>query len=238
MQPVARPSIVILHGANGTGAIMQPLGDELQPHVDSFAPNMLGHGGREIPERPSTEDFARDVLAQMDAHGLGRTYIFGFSTGGIMALYLARHHPERFIGVTTLAAKYVFDQRTVSHWTHVADPVRLARPGNKRAEELARDHHPQDWTKVTLMIQQWFFDLGEKPPLREDELRSISLPALLFASNQDQIVPFNETLELARLIPGAKAVIFHGQCHPFHVVPVAAMGKAISNWIGEIERMR
>ncbi len=232
----ARPSIVILHGANGTGAIMKPLADALSDSAEAFTPNMLGHGGREVPKSLTIESLAADVLAQMDAAGLQRAYLFGFSSGGLLALYLARHFPERFHGVCTLAAKYVFDQRTVSHWTYMISFDRLERPGSKRPQELAEDHAPQDWKKVISMNREMFIEFGKKAPLNELDLQAISIPALLFSSSDDQIVPLDETLALGRLIPNSKPVIFHGQCYPFHVVPVPPMATAICNWIEEIER--
>ncbi|HLI96332.1 MAG TPA: alpha/beta hydrolase [Candidatus Baltobacteraceae bacterium] len=236
MNQARKPSIVILHGANGTAAIMKPLADALSVCVETFTPNMLGHGGREVPERATIEALATDIIAQMDAVGLRRAYLFGFSSGGLLALYLARHFPERFHGVCTLAAKYVFDQRTVSHWTYMISFDRLERPGSKRPQELAEDHAPQDWKKVIVMNRDMFIAFGKKAPLSELDLQAISIPALLFSSSEDQIVPLEETLALGRLIPNSKPVIFHGQCHPFHAVPLPPMATAICNWIEEIER--
>ncbi len=235
MSQARKPPIVILHGAQGTGAIMKPLADELGECAEAFTPNMLGHGGREVPEVLTLESLAADVIAQMDAAGLQRAYLFGFSSGGILALYLARHFAERFHGVCALAAKYVFDARTVSHWTYMISFERLERPGSKRPEELARDHAPQDWKKVVSMNRAMFVEFGKKPPLSDLDLQAITIPALLFSSNEDQIVPLEETLALGRLIPNSKSVIFHGQCHPFHVVPVPAVAKAICNWISDVE---
>ncbi|HLI94685.1 MAG TPA: alpha/beta hydrolase, partial [Candidatus Baltobacteraceae bacterium] len=236
MHADAKPTVVILHGANGAASLMKPLADELRGCAEAFMPNMLGHGGREVPESLTIESLAADVVAQMDAAGLPRAYLFGFSSGGLVALYLARHFPERFHGVCTVAAKYVFDQKTVEHWTYMISFERLERPGGKRPQELARDHAPQDWKKVISMNRDMFVEFGKKPPLDELDLRAISIPALLFSSNQDQIVTLDETLALSRLIPNSKPVIFQGQCHPFNVVPVPAVAKAMCNWIAENER--
>jgi pimeloyl-ACP methyl ester carboxylesterase len=236
MSQTRKPPIVILHGAQGTGAIMKPLADELRDCAEAFTPNMLGHGGREVPESLSIEALAADVLAQMDTAGLRRAYLFGFSSGGLVALYLARHFAERFYGVCTVAAKYVFDQRTVSHWTYMISFERLERPGSKRPQELAKDHAPQDWKKVVSMNRDMFLEFGKKAPLTELDLQAISIPALLFSSNEDQIVPLEETVALGKLIPNSKSVLFHGQCHPFHVVPVPVVAKAICNWISDVEK--
>ena len=228
-------TIVLLHGANGTGPIMSPLADQLQPHVEVFAPSLLGHGGRPVPPRITIEELARDILAYLDENKIARTFLFGYSSGGCLALYLARHFPERFMGVCTLAAKYIFDGRTVAHWMHLTDPARLGRPGNERAQELTEAHHPQKWVDVTNNNRRMFEEFGRNPPLSEDDLRAITIPALLFASDHDQLVPLAENIALSKLIPDSRPVIFSGKCHPFHIVPMAAMATAMRNWMAEIQ---
>jgi len=236
MQPVSRPSMVILHGSNGSGATMHALAEAVRVEVDAYTPNMLAHGGRPVPERITIEDLASDIIAYMDGEALSRAYVFGYSSGACLALYLARHFPERFAGVCTLAAKYVFDGTTVAHWMHLTDPERLGRPGNIRAAELTETHAPQDWVAVTNSNRRLFEEYGRNPPLDEKDLRAIQIPALLFSSDKDQLVPLAETLEIGKLIPDCRVVMFAGQAHPLSIVPLAAMGKAICDWITEIER--
>ena len=230
---VRRATIVLIHGANGSGATMKPLADGLDPHVGVFAPNLLGQGGRP-PQEITVENMVADLIEQLDAANISRSFIFGYSSGGILALYIARHFPERVIGVSALAPKYIFDRRTVSHWTYLANPERVKTVPN-RAQELAETHQPQNWEDVVNNTRRFFESLGRKPPLSEADLREIRAPSLLFASNQDQVVPFAESVALGKLIPNARTVIFSGQCHPLHVVPFAAIAVAIRNWIDEVQ---
>lgn len=235
---VPKPLLVIIHGANGSGAVMQPLSDELAPHMEIFAPDLVGHGGRRPPERLTIEEMAADVIGQMDGRDLARTYLFGYSSGGYLALYLARHYPERFIAVSGLAVKYVFDQRTVAHWTYLCDSERLRtqNPKTGRMDELIRTHRPQDWEIVVKRTYDYFKELGRKAPLSIEDLRGIRLPVLLFASDNDQVVPLDESTALAKLLPNCRLVVFKGQSHPFKVVPVAAIARAFTNWIDELQK--
>ena len=165
------PPIVMLHGANGRGQAIRSLVDALAP-LEVHAPDMLGHGGRELPERLSIAEMAADVVGYMDRKGIRRAVAGGYSVGGYVALYVARHYPERVTGVVTLATKWVFDEATVAHLTHLADPERLSRPGNPRAAQLEASHRPQDWRRVTEANRQLFRDLGAHPPLSEEDLRA------------------------------------------------------------------
>jgi pimeloyl-ACP methyl ester carboxylesterase len=231
-----KPSLVVVHGANGSGATMQPLSEQLESYVEVFAPDLVGQGGRQLPERFRIEETAADVITQMDARDLARTYLFGYSSGGYLALYLARHYPERFIAISGLAVKYVFDERTVAHWTHLADPKRMQERNPGRVDELIRTHHPQDWVTLLQLTNEYFRDLGRKPPLSVDDLRAIAQPVMLFSSDNDQIVPLDESTELAKLLPDSRLVMFKGQSHPFNVVPVVAIARALTTWIGELQK--
>jgi pimeloyl-ACP methyl ester carboxylesterase len=238
MNAIAKPHLVVLHGANGSGATMQPFTDLLLPNMDVFAPDLVGQGGRPLPERLRIEEMATDVIAQMDARGLARTYLFGYSSGGYLALYLARHYPARFTAVSALAVKYVFDARTVAHWTHLADPERIKalNPQNGRMDELIQTHQPQDWVPIVEMTCEYFRELGRKAPLSIEDLRAIRQPVMLFSSDNDQVVPLDEATALNKLLPNSRLVVFKGQSHPFKVVPVTAIARALTNWIDELQK--
>jgi pimeloyl-ACP methyl ester carboxylesterase len=223
------PAIVMLHGANGRGQAIRGLVEALAP-LQVLSPDLLGHGGRPVPERLSAAEMAADVVASMDRAGIRRAVVGGYSVGGYVALYVARHYPERVAGVVTLATKWVFDERTVAHLTHLADPERLSRPGNPRAAQLEATHQPQDWRRVTEANRQLFRDFGAHPPLTEQELRAIGKPALVLSSEDDQLVPRDEAVALGKLL-GCQAMLMPGQCHPLSAVPLPVVGKAIKSWL-------
>lgn len=235
MSATVRPKLVILHGASGTAATMQPLLETIGPDIETIALDLVGHGGRPVPEKLSIEALAADVISQLDSRALTRVFLFGYSAGGCLALYLASHFPERFVGISTLASKYVFDERTIAHWTHLTDPARISRPGSKRPEELTRDHYPQRWVDVVSSNRRMFEDWRRTPPLREDDLRTIAMPVLLFSSDSDQLVTIEETIALGNLLANSRVVVFRGQSHPLKIVPLTALGRALTTWIGEVQ---
>ena len=215
--------MILLHGSNSAGAEMAPLAEAFEPNVQTRAPNLIGHGGRPIPERFSIREFAEDVVAYLDREGIDKTFITGYSTGGYIALYLARHHPQRLRGVVALATKHVFDAETVKHWVHLVEPARLGRPGNPRKGELEKAHAPQDWTAVALRNARLFEDLGRNAPLGTADLAAITVPVMLVSSDRDSIVPWPEMLALGKLIPGSHLAMFYGAAHPLKAVPVHAV---------------
>jgi pimeloyl-ACP methyl ester carboxylesterase len=235
LQDAAR-MIVLLHGANGRGAEMEPLAAALRAFGEVRMPDLLGHGGREVPAAFSIRAWSDDVLAGLDRDGIAAAWLVGYSLGGYAALHLARHHPGRVKGVCAIAMKYVFDAATVQKWAYLAQPGRLSRPGNPRAAQLAAAHAPRDWTAVTLANVALFQALGREPELSVADLEAIQRPVLLVNSNRDQLVPWQETVEVSRRIAGSRLVMFYGQAHPLERVPVHPVGRAVGQWMRENER--
>ena len=226
--------IVLVHGANGCGAEMEPLAVPLRAFGDVRTPNLPGHGGREVPPSFSIRQSAEDVVAGLDQGGIEAAWIVGYSLGGYIALYLARHHPGRVKGACALAMKYVFDVPTVQRWTYLAQPERLRRPGNPRAAELDAAHAPRDWTPITVANARLFEALGRDPELTDADLAAIARPVLLVNSNRDPLVPWQETVDISRRIPGSRLVMFYGLAHPMARVPVHPVGRAIGQWMREV----
>jgi pimeloyl-ACP methyl ester carboxylesterase len=222
--------IVLLHGANGCAAELEPLAAPLRPYGRVHVPNLLGHGGRPVPERLTMAGTAADVIAWLDAQGIARAAFVGYSLGGYVALHLALHFPARALGACAVATKFVFDATTVSHWTHLAQPERLARPGNPRAAEMLRAHG-DNWPAVTQANAALFADLGRNPTLRDEDLAAIARPVLLVNSNRDPLVAWAETQRVAGLVPGARLAMFYGIAHPLRNVQVESVGRAIGQWI-------
>lgn len=224
--------IVVLNGANGAAIEVRPLAQALTPYGPVFTPNLLGHGGRPIPERLSVEAIVADLVAFLDFNKIERAIFVGFSLGGLLALYLARHHPERVVAVAGVATKFIIDRETVERWVYLGDPGRIDRPGNPRAAELARMHQPQDWKQVTLTNNQWYRDLGEHPPLGDADFRAITVPVALFSGQADPIVGAGEQEQLSRLL-GCPLVMYPGPMHPLRLASKALPGD-IGNWIRKL----
>jgi pimeloyl-ACP methyl ester carboxylesterase len=231
---MTRPPIVLLHGANSAAAEMEPLAEVLRAYGVVHAPNLIGHGGRDIPTDITMHDMAADVAGWMGRQGLARAVIVGYSLGATLALHLARHFAPQVIGACALAPKYVFDARTVQHWVHLVQPERLGRTGNPRTAQLVRIHAPRDWVAVAEANRRHFEALGNRPPLSDEDLRAIGVPVLLISSDRDPIVPWKEVLALGKLIPGSRVAMFYGAAHPLTAVPVLAVARVLGPWIREV----
>ena len=96
------PPLVLVHGYTGSGWsnwVATGWVDALAPERRLLIPDLRGHGRSQKPWRTeaySIELLAADVVAAMDAAGIERPAIFGYSMGGMVAMHLLVHHQERF----------------------------------------------------------------------------------------------------------------------------------------------
>lgn len=99
--------LILLTGLGGTKELWTL--DFMGPLAASFHVFALDHrGAGETPEGsrpPSIEQFAADVAGFMDALGLARAHLLGYSMGGYVAQELALAHPERVERVVLVGAE-------------------------------------------------------------------------------------------------------------------------------------
>jgi 2-succinyl-6-hydroxy-2,4-cyclohexadiene-1-carboxylate synthase len=92
------PPLVLLHGFTGSAETWAPLRTQLEPAHRIVAIDLPGHGRSSVPESPARyalERFADDLSRVLDALGIERTVMLGYSMGGRAALRFAHRHPER-----------------------------------------------------------------------------------------------------------------------------------------------
>jgi pimeloyl-ACP methyl ester carboxylesterase len=230
-----KTALVILHGVSGSGTEMAPLAGPLSAWFDVRVPNLLGHGGRPVPDGYTLEEMADDLVQWLDGEGIGRAYFLGYSLGGYLALFLARRHPQRVRGIAGIVVKHVFDEASVAHITYLADPERLARPGNPRKDELIAIHGEANWVNVTNNTARLFQRFGSDAPLSDDDLRAIETPVLLLSGDRDPLVPAADARALAELLPNARLGLFPGPAHPLKTVPTLDVVRAIKSFVDEVE---
>ena len=89
------PACVILHGMLGSSRNWQTVGRELCGARRAYALDLRNHGMSPHADSMAYAEMAGDVVAWMDAHGVGRAELVGHSMGGKVAMLLACRHPQR-----------------------------------------------------------------------------------------------------------------------------------------------
>ncbi|WP_067677833.1 3-carboxy-cis,cis-muconate cycloisomerase [Nocardia miyunensis] len=91
--------------ANSIGSDSSIWDDYVKPLVDNgfrvIRHDLRGHGDSPVPAGPyRIDDVGGDALALLDQLGVDRAHIIGISIGGMLGLWLARHHPTRVRSLT------------------------------------------------------------------------------------------------------------------------------------------
>jgi pimeloyl-ACP methyl ester carboxylesterase len=89
------PPRVILHGMLGSSRNWLTAGRELAASRRVFALDLRNHGLSPHAAGMSYGALAGDVMAWLDANGIGRAELIGHSMGGKVAMALACRHPDR-----------------------------------------------------------------------------------------------------------------------------------------------
>jgi pimeloyl-ACP methyl ester carboxylesterase len=120
--------ILLLHGAIGAASQLLPLKALLTKSYKVHTLDFTGHGGKPFGNEPfSIKLFADDVISYMDEHQISKVNILGYSMGGYVGMYIAKHHPERIDKIITLATKYNWNETIAAKEVQMLNPEKIAQ---------------------------------------------------------------------------------------------------------------
>lgn len=235
--PVDGP-IVLLHGALGAGAQLQPLAASLaaQGVPDVRVVEFAGHGATPDTGGAFTvERFGEQVLAAMDAAGAGRATLFGYSMGGYVALHLAATRPERVARVVTLATKLAWTPEVAAREAGRLDAATIRAKVPRFAEQLADRHGGAGgWELVLARTAALLRALGEQPPVTDAVLRTIASPVRVLVGDRDATVTLEECAAAYRALPDGALGVLARTGHPLEQVEVRRLvGEIVGESAGD-----
>jgi pimeloyl-ACP methyl ester carboxylesterase len=160
-----------------------------------------GHGRSTRDAAPFGYDLmAADVLALMDFLKIPKAAIAGWSDGAILGLDIAIHHPERVTRLFAFAAN--------------SDPGGVKDIGQspvftgfiaRAQKEYERLSPTPDQYKIFLdeITKMW----TAQPNFTANQLQAISVPTWIVDGDHDEAIKRENTLFMAREIPGARLLI-------------------------------
>jgi pimeloyl-ACP methyl ester carboxylesterase len=230
------PPLVLLHGALGTGAQCAPLANWLGPHLSEVRalhmPEFEGHGATPSFGRPfRIEHLAENVLAMFDAHGIASADVFGYSMGGYVALWLARHHPSRIRRVMTLATKLRWNAELAAREAAMLDAAKMREKVPRFAAELEA-RHGAGWSDVVDATREMMRFMGDHAPLGVDDMRAITIPVRLAVGDRDATVSVDECVEGRALLAQGELEVLPATAHPFERVPLPRLGRSVLEFFG------
>src|SRR5579885_472812 len=91
-------ALMLVHGFTGCAQSWAHIQPALAAHFRLVMPDLLGHGRTDSPADPARYRMERcvaDLIGMLDALGIDRTHLLGYSMGGRVALAAALRYPRR-----------------------------------------------------------------------------------------------------------------------------------------------
>lgn len=223
------PPVVLLHGS-GPGSSAYSNWRLAIPGLAAehrcLAPDLSGFG-RTRTDRPPSPDvwrWADEVLALLEALGVGRVDLVGNSMGGAVALAVAVRAPDRVRRLATMGTVGVPFELTPG-----LDAVWGYRPSPEAMRELVRlfafdPRYAEDDELVRLRYEtsadpalaETYAALFPAPRQRwvdaavipEASLRAIRAPLLAIHGRDDRVVPLETSIRVTDLVPDSRLVVF------------------------------
>lgn len=212
-------TLLILHGAIGASEQFIPLADKLRADNIVLTLDFSGHGGMAYTEEPfSIKLFAEDVLSLLDDEGIGKVSIFGYSMGGYVAMYLAKHHPERVHKIVTLATKFRWDEETAAKEIKMLNADKIAEKLPAFAETLAKRHALNDWKEVLRKTSDMLIAMGKSNPLSLADYEDIAHECMILIGDRDKMITLDETINVYKALPNARMGMLPDTHHPIEQV--------------------
>ncbi|ANE52096.1 alpha/beta fold hydrolase [Flavisolibacter tropicus] len=225
-------TLLLLHGAIGSSAQLEMLKKKLESSYKVYTFNLPGHGGTALPQEFSIPTFANIARTYIRLEGLSSISIVGYSMGGYVAMYLARHYPGFVEKVVTLATKFEWDEAIAAREVKMLQPDVIEQKLPAFAKTLEERHAPEDWKQVLDKTKDMLLGLGKHNELSLEDYTFIRTPVQLLLGDRDKMVGLEETLAVYKQLPNAQLGILPGTPHPIEQVDAELLAFHVRRFIG------
>lgn len=206
--------LLLLHGGFGTGDSLMAIGQQLAKHYRVIAPDRSGHGHTADKGGPLTyDDMTTETIGTIEALGLGKTNLLGYSDGGIICLLLALRRPDLIAKMVPLSANFHYNGISPAMLGMMqafsVDMIKMMLPEAVAAYENYSPDGPEHFPVMFEKTKSMFLS---QPTLTVDDLAKISLPTLVMAADRD-LMTIEHTAALFQAIPNAQLAVIPGATH-------------------------
>jgi pimeloyl-ACP methyl ester carboxylesterase len=216
--------LLLIHGGTATSQSWASHLPAFTEHFRVFAPDSRGHGRTDNPTGElGYRTMADDVAALIEALGLHRPLVLGYSDGGQIALELGMRYPGLSRVLVLGGTQFRFSEAYLEEAGALlgiaegkeADPEKLEREQPEWVAHLREAHGhvygPGYWkTYVKQIASLWLTPLHYTP----EDFAAVTDPVLLLVGDRDGVAT-EESVELFRLLPDAELAVAPASDHGF-----------------------
>ena len=214
------PPVILIHGGLETCQMWTPVTNAFSRYYQVFTPDSRAHGRTDNPSGLfNFSVMAEDTAKFIQALGLDKPLVVGYSNGGRVALNMAMNYPG-------LARGYMIGGIYISmmdEWHQMmTGPLGFDGPGNVDFERIARTnpelirslqekhgvhHGPDYWKTLLVQVSQCWWAM---PTHTQADFAKVVDPCLFWCGDRDVLCPPEQSLEMYRMVKGAElAVVPH-----------------------------
>ena len=223
--PREAPAIVFSNSLGTDLRMWEPQARALAGRFRVVRYDTRGHGRSGAPPGPYTLDqLGGDLLALLDTPGIARAHVCGLSLGGMTALWLAAHHPERV--AHAVFANTAARIGSVDSWEARIALVRAGGMAAVREVAVSRffsaafhAHHPDLTQHIGAMLEatppQGYIGCCEALRAADlhDAVARITAPSLVIGGALDESTPPAQARALHAAIRGSELLILPDTAH-------------------------
>ncbi|MFJ7726353.1 alpha/beta fold hydrolase [Neobacillus sp. NPDC097160] len=204
-------AIILLHGFCGSSGYWEKVIPELSESYRVIAPDLPGHGESSIDkENFSIEDYADIIKGLLNQLNLQKVTMFGHSLGGYITLAFAEKYSNQLNGFSLVHSTAYPDSKEAKKGRE-ANVDKVKNEGVKSLIDglvpklFSPENVEQDYVKTAKEIGYLTSAQGTISALsamknridRNHVLETTTLPVLLIAGKQDQIIPAEKTFSVS-----------------------------------------
>jgi pimeloyl-ACP methyl ester carboxylesterase len=235
--------VLLIAGQASDRSVWAGTREDLAEHHRVIVFDHRGTGDSDKPDAPpySTQGFAADAVAVLDAAGIERAHVYGISMGGRIGQWLAIDHAPRvgalILGCTTPGnAHGVRRPAEVDPVLASGDPARMrpllvspawaeANPGFLAAYDAAVQARPvPPYARRLHYLASEAHDAWARLP-------EITAPTLIVHGTDDQVNVIDNARRLAERIPGAVLHVLPGARHAYFWEHRAIAGRVVAAFL-------
>jgi pimeloyl-ACP methyl ester carboxylesterase len=216
--------LMLIHGGTATSQSWASHLPAFTEHFEVFTPDSRGHGRTDNPTGElGYRVMADDLASLIDALGLQRPLVLGYSDGGQIALELGLRYPGLARALVLGGTQFRFSEAYLEAVRSLLgitegeelDTEKLEREQPEWVAYLCEAHGhvygPEYWkTYVKQIAALWLRPLRYTP----EDISAVTDPVLLLVGDRDGVCT-EESVELFRVLPNAELAVAPASDHGF-----------------------